>query len=78
MTGQLDGQWTTVPTCKPGGFSACVAWAQRSEWEPHPRGDGWWSARLYRGEGAAPTKKHDAMSGSNRIMTTPKGYKYFA
>jgi hypothetical protein len=23
-------------------------------------------------------KKHDAMSGSNRIMTTPKGYKYFA
>jgi len=24
-------------------------------WEPRPRGDGWWSARLYRGEGAAPT-----------------------
>lgn len=25
-------------------------------WEPRPRGDGWWSSRLYRGGGAAPTK----------------------
>ena len=24
-------------------------------WEPRPRGGGWWSARLHRGEGAAPT-----------------------
>ena len=24
-------------------------------WEPCPRGDGWWSARLYRDEGVAPT-----------------------
>ena len=27
----------------------------RAHWEPHPRGDGWWSARVHRDEGVAPT-----------------------
>jgi len=25
-------------------------------WEPRPRGDGWWFARLHRDEGVAPTE----------------------
>ncbi|PUE20260.1 hypothetical protein B9Z48_04865 [Limnohabitans sp. WS1] len=36
-------------------------------WEPRPRGDGWWSTRLYRGEGAAPTKKAFMQTSSGRI-----------
>ncbi|PUE21055.1 hypothetical protein B9Z48_00965 [Limnohabitans sp. WS1] len=36
-------------------------------WEPRPRGDGWWSTRHYRGEGAAPTKKAFMQTSSGRI-----------
>jgi len=56
-----------VGTIPPSQCSVvCKAFATRASllqrnacflWEPCPQGDGWWSARLHRGEGAAPTKK---------------------
>jgi hypothetical protein len=43
-------------------------------WEPRPRADGGWSARLYRGEGAGITKErsctHDRARSIERFLPT--------
>ncbi|PUE18356.1 hypothetical protein B9Z48_09245 [Limnohabitans sp. WS1] len=58
----------------PQGFIAARAPLLQFLWEPRPRGDGWWSARLHRGEGANPTKTvHANIIGPDYPVRSFKG-----
>ncbi len=46
-------------------------------WEPRPRGYGWWYARLFRGEGAAPTGGLPAICGSPALGAMGGGMRGF-